>query len=459
MLRPVSLVAALVATVAATGSAVAVPPPATTTTPPPATTAPVVTAPPVTAPPSIDSLRLPAVVSAPQGHARFLVGVRLATAAKLTVQVVAASGGKVVQTVTDAAAREAVRAYLRVEATDSSGYQLLQGDYRVRVQAADDQGRVSAALEGPFRLSLTAPRGLFDAYTVPLWPAFRRQAGATVDGQLVAVVGAKGAVAAAGLRRGDIITSVDGRSVAGPGAWSTALRALPATTGVVVEYVRAGVAASATVAARPDWETAPALATSLAVAVKREPRTIAYSIAQARQRVESGALTEAGQLILAWPRAWRTSAPGELVQAELLAKQKRWKPALGAYNRARARDKTLAAAEFGRGVSLSELGKAAPSGAAFAAASRLDPTDPAAAGFESYALLNADRTPEALAAAQRAVSLDPRVADAFLPFGISLLASGDRADGVKALRRGLVLLEEPERASALIAQHLDPADP
>lgn len=459
MLRPVTVATLIMAAVAATGSAIAAPAPAPTTTGP-ATTAPATTtAPVVTPPPAIDSVRLPKVISAQQGHARFLVGVRLATPAKLTVQVIAASGGKVVQTLTDAAARPAGRAYVLIQATDSSGYQMLQGAYQVRLQATDDQGRVSAALEAPFQLKLTAARGLFDAYTVPLWRAFRRQAGTTVAGQLVAVVAPKGSVAAAGLRRGDVITSIAGRPVAAPGAWSTALRALPAGTGVPIEYVRKGAPLTATLDAGPDWQATPDLAKSLAVAVKREPRTLAYAIAQARQLVDTGKLDAAGAVIAAWPKSWRTSAPGELVQGDLLAKQEHWKPALGAYNRARARDKTLAAAEFGRGVTLSELKKMAPSGAAFAAAARLDPTDPAAAGFQSYALINANDIPDALLAAQRAVTLDPRYADAFLPYGISLLASGDRADGVKALRRGLVLLEEPDRATTLIAQHLDPTDP
>ena len=193
--------------------------------------------------------------------------------------------------------------------------------------------------------------------------------------------------------------------------------------------------------------------------MKREPRTLAYAIAQARQLVDSGKLTEARALILAWPRAWRTGAPGELVQAELLGKQEKWKPALGAYNRALRRDPSMAAAAFGRGVALSALKKTGPSRLAFAAAGRLDPTDPAAAGFESYALLNADQIPGALAAAQRAVTLDARYADAFLPFGISLIASGDKAGGVKALRRGLVLLEDADRANSLITEHLDPTDP
>jgi hypothetical protein len=67
--------------------------------------------------------------------------------------------------------------------------------------------------------------------------------------------------------------------------------------------------------------------------------------------------------------------------------------------------------------------------------------------------------PEAVAAGQTAVALDPRYADAFLPLGIALITGGDKPNGVKALRRGLVLLEEPDRADRLIRTHLNRADP
>ncbi len=421
-------------------------------------------APPATAPapvaaPSLDSLRLPKVVTAQQGHARFLVGVRLATPARLTVQVLRAKDGSVARTSTDATARAAGRSYLRVEAIDSGNFQLLKGAYRLRIQATDDQGRVSPAVEAPFRLRLTTPRGLFTAYTIPLWRTFRRQAGTGAPGQLVAVVAPKGAVAQAGIRRGDVITSIDGHAVATPGAWTAALRALPAEKDVAVELVRAGAPLSVTLTARPDWEAAPDYAPALAVATRRDPKNIAYAVARARQLVESGEPRAARALVTGWPTSWRASAPGQLVQAEILRADSRWKQALGAYNRARRRDPGMAAAEFGRGLAYQELDKTALSAVAFRAAGRLDPADPGAAGFRAYALLGLDRTADAVAEGRRAVGLDPRYADAFLPLGIGLLAQGERSAGVRFLRRGLILLEEPERAGRLISEHLDPADP
>ncbi|HMN99356.1 MAG TPA: PDZ domain-containing protein [Miltoncostaeaceae bacterium] len=447
-------VAAIAACAIGAGTAVAQQPtPAAPTTP----TTPANPAP-AAGPPKLSSLRLPAVVSAQQGHARFLVGIRLSVPAKLTVQVLS-SAGKVVQAKTDATARKAGRAYIRVEAVDTRGFQLLQGAYTLRIQAADDQGRTSPAVEGPFRLRLTTPRGLFDAYTVPLWRAFQRQVGTTTPGQLVAVVGPKGVVATAGLRRGDVITSLNGTAVAQPGAWQTALRGLPAEKAVEIQYLRKGQAVTASLQPKPDWEAAPDYAKSLAVAVKRDPRVLAYAVAQVRQLIDAAKLADAKGLIDEWPAAWRTSAPGQLVQGDLEAKAGRWKQALGAYNRARKKDATLAAAEFGRGLALSELKKTNPSIVAFGAAATLDPTDASAFGFRAYALLQAGRDADAVVAARQAVALDSRYADAFLPFGIALIATGDKPAGVKALRRGLVLLEEPDRADQLITQHLDPTDP
>jgi hypothetical protein len=417
------------------------------------------TAPTAPAAPALDSLRMPKVVTAQQGHARFLVGVRLATPAKLTVQVLARPSGTLMQSTTDARARRAGRAYLRVEAVDSRGFQLLKGGYTVRIQATDAQGRVSPAVEAPFTLRLTPPRGQFTGYTIPLWRAFHRQAGSATAGQLVAVVGPRTPLAAAGVRRGDVITSLNGVAIDSPGAWAVALRGLPAEADVTVELVRAGAPLSLPLRPGPDWEAPPDYARALLVATRRDPRNVALAVARARQLVEAGKVAEARTLMAGWPRSWRASAPGQLVAAEAEGRRGRWKQALGAYNRARKADPTMAAAEFGRGLALSELDRTAPASAAFGAAGRLDPADPAAAGFRAYALLALDRGTEAIAEAQRAVRLDLRYADGFLPLGIGLLAAGERAGGVRMLRRGLILLEEPERAGRLIAQHLDPTDP
>lgn len=451
MLRPATA-ALCAATLLALGASTAA---AQQTAPPPATTAPAAPTP----PPALDSLRLPRTITAQQGHARFLVGVRLSAPAKLTVQVLSGATSQVVQTLTDAAARPAGRNYLILQGVDTSGFQLLQGAYRVRIQATDDQGRVSAPLQGAFTLKLTPPRGLLDAYTIPLWRAFRRQAGTTAKGQLVAVVAPKGAAATAGIRRGDVITSINGHSVATGGEMTAVLRALPAGTAVAIEMVRAGRPLSASMQPKPDWTAAPDYATPLRVAVRRDPRTIAYAVAQARQMIEAGKTSEARARIAAWPQSWRISAPGELTQGDLLAKGRKWTQALGAYSRARARDRGMSAAELGRGIALSETGKTAPSIVAFTAGTGLDPGDPVAAGFLSYALLREGRATDAVAAGQAAVRLDPFYADGYLPLGIALIAAGDRANGVKALRRGLVLLEDAGRANRLARAHLDPTDP
>jgi hypothetical protein len=420
--------------------------------------APAPTSPTPSAAPALDSLRMPKAVTAQQGHARFLVGVRLSADARLTVQVLD-SGGDVVQTRTDAAPRPAGRAYLRVEAVDSSGFQMLAGRYRIRIQATDAEGRTSNAAQAAFTLKLTAPRGRLPVYTVPLWRGFRRQAGTTTPGQLVAVVGPRSAAATAGIRRGDVITTVAGDSVATPGAWLTALRALPAGKPVQIELVRRGTAMTVTVTPGPDWEAEPDYARSLRVAVRRAPRTIAYSVAQARQLAETGKVAQAQRLWRSWPASWRSSAPGQIARGEILVQRESWKPALGAYNRARKRDRSMAAAEMGRGIALNELGRTTLAGAAFRAAGRMDPQDPGAAGFRAYALLRQDRWEAAIAEGQRAVRLDPRYADGFLPLGVGLLAVGDKPNGVRMLRRGLILLEDAARADRLIAQHLNPTDP
>ena len=231
------------------------------------------------------------------------------------------------------------------------------------------------------------------------------------------------------------------------------MRALPAQKPVTIDLQRKGGPLQVQVTPKPDWEKAPDYAPPLAVAVRRAPGSIAYAYAQAHQLIDSSKLVNAKALIDEWRESWRTSAAGQLAMGDLLAKQVRWKQALGAYSRARKKQDS-AAAELGRGIALSKLGKDRPSLVAFSAAARLDPADPSAQGFRSYALMQENRVAEAVAAGQAAVALDARYADGFLPLGMALIASGDKANGVKALRRGLILLEEPDRADMLIRTQL-----
>jgi membrane-associated protease RseP (regulator of RpoE activity) len=262
--------------------------------------------------PTLDSLRLPKQISAQQGHARFLVGVRLSEPARLTVQVVKAKDQTVVQTFTDANARPAGRAYMRVEAVDNLGYQLPADAYRVRIQPIGAGGEVGSMVEGSFRLRLNPPHGRFDAYAVPLWKVARSQnrLGARIRGQYVAVVGARGAVARAGIRRGDVITHIGGTAVDTPGAYQTALRAMPAEKAVPVIYVRRGQTVTTEVTPRPDWEAAPNYAASLAVATRREPRSLVLAFARVNEHLDNGKVAEARALMRAWPRGASTWMAG-----------------------------------------------------------------------------------------------------------------------------------------------------
>jgi tetratricopeptide (TPR) repeat protein len=420
----------------------------------------IVAAPAVSAP-TLDSLRLPKKISAQQGHARFLVGVRLSEPAKLTVQVVNAKDQAVVQTITDSRARPAGRAYLRIEAVDNLGYQLPAAAYRIRIQAIADNGDVGTMVEGSFRLTLNPPHGRFDAYAVPLWKVFRSQnrLGARVAGQFVAVVGPRGPVAQAGLRRGDVITHIGGTAVDTPGAYATALRAMPAEKPVAVTYLRAGRTVETEVTPRPDWEAAPDYGAALAVATRRVPKSLTLAFARVREHLDNDEVDEARALLATWPKAWRQSAPGQYLDGELLAARDRWKQALGAYNRALKKETSVAAIELGRAISLMEMDKARRAIGVLKSAERIDPKDAEIAGYQAYAYLRAELGDRAVPAAQRAVSLDRYYADGYLPLGIALLSLEQRAPGVQALRRGLILLEDADRANRLIATYLNPTDP
>lgn len=444
------------ASLAGAAAAQQTPPPSTTTT----TTTPTTTAPAAPAgPPRLTNLKVPATVEARQGHARFLVGVRTATDAKLTLQLTSVKDNLLVKTVQSTRTEKAGRVYFLVEGTNNARFQLPAGRYRLRVQATDAQNRVSPPLQKVITLKLTTPRGRLDAYLMPLWGGIARSAGVPArGGQFVVAVAPRGDVAKAGIRRGDVITSINEVSTLTPGGLATALRALPADTAVPVELRRGTEDLTVQLKVPPDWNAAPDLSRSFTVIVKRNPKVMAYAVAQARYLVEQGKTDDAQELIDAWTPAWKTGAPGQAVQAQLFERSGQSKKALGFWNRALAKDPRMAAAAFGRAIALNGLGKDDAAAQAFGDARRLDAKDASAAAFQAFSLIRAEKIDQSREPALAAETLDPGSADAKVAAGIALIQTRNPARGIVKLREGLILTDDPTRAQSIIDQYLEPAD-
>jgi len=442
-------------------------PTATVPVPAPTTTAPTTTAPtpPASGPPALSGLELARTVNGQQGHARLLVGVRSSTAATFTIQIVDAADKTLVRTMTTTAVHPAGRAFVLLDATTQQGYEMPDGTYELTVTATDASGAKSAPLKGVFKVKLKPPHGRLDAYTIPLWPAFARQLHAKPGGQLVAAVAPKGAAVAAGLRRGDVITAIGGQPVLTPGQLATALRNLPATTAVPIDFLRPGVgdappqAIEYLISAPADYTAPPRYAASFAVILKRSPKILAVNYAAAKDLVEEGKADDAMAMIKAWPLAWRRSAPGQLVLGDVLVAQGQTKPALGAYTRAAKADPSLSTPQVQRGLALATLGRIPAASDAFAAAVKDDPFDAVAMGYRAYLLAATGDAAEALDLANRTIARQPNYEYGHLARGLALIALGRKADGVAALKRGLLLSSDMTRASQIITQYLEPNDP
>jgi len=443
----------------ALGEPSAPPPPPTGTTPttPTTTTAPARTTPGV--PPKLASFRLSASVTAQQGHARFLVGLTTSTPARVSIQVASLPSKRLVKTVRTTDLHPAGRVWVLVEGTDDRSFQLPAGSYRITAQATDAASRASNVLVGNMTLKLTPPRGLFDGYVVPAWQSDVAGVAPAPGGEIVTALVPGGALVTAGIRRGDVIRAIGGRPVDSPGAMTAALRALRAGTPVQVDYDRAGVRTSGIITAKPDWTRVPDYGPAFDVILRRAPGILAFQYAAAKQRLDVGKPGEAKTDLSAWSAVDRGSAPGEMLSAALQATQAQPKQALAAYNRALVRDPQLAQAQFGRGVSLSALGRFADAAAAFGEAARLDPADASALAFRAYSLLRLDQDAGALKAATQAVVLDPGYEEAHLARGLTLLALGRVPEGVSELKHGLLLTGDPKRAQQIITANLEPATP
>jgi tetratricopeptide (TPR) repeat protein len=200
-------------------------------------------------------------------------------------------------------------------------------------------------------------------------------------------------------------------------------------------------------------------ARALDVVQRREPNRLAYAYAGVKQLIDAGKVDDARKLLDAWRPAWRDGGIGQLLLGDVLSAKGQAKQALGAYNRSRTADPGLTAAEFGRGLALSNLNRNPEAAEAFAKVLVVDPYDAAAASFRAYLLVRADSPQDALAAADQSIELDGAYEDGYLARGLALLAASRRAEGLRALRTGLLLLPDRNRAKQIIITNLEPNDP
>jgi len=404
----------------------------------------------------ISALRMPKRVIGQRGHARILMGVRLSRAGTVTAQIETLKDGVLRRTVTQERRHPKGRAFIRIDATGDDGFQLGRGVYRITLSATDPKGRLSNKLARNFRLTLTPPRGRFDAYTVPRLPAFRIT---NPVGQVVAVVGPGGAAAAAGIRRGDVVTRIGPRWITGPGSMARAQRGLLANRAIKVRIVRDGKLIVVKMTPKPDWTARPDYERSLRVASGRVPNDFAIHYARISQLIDVGKLQPAKRLKSVWRRSWKASAPGHYLDGRILLAEGRDKPALGAFIRAAKKDPSFAEAVFSQGSALSSLRKRTRAVAAFDKAAELDRQNAAARAFAAYVLIGQNNLAPALERANQAVKIDPLYPDAHIPRGIALLGQGQKAPGLQALRRGLLDLDDSSRAERIIDENLEPSDP
>jgi Flp pilus assembly protein TadD len=326
----------------------------------------------------------------------------------------------------------------------------------VSIAGRDSRGRSAKALSGRFTLKLTPPRGRLDGYTVPNLPAIARQMKVAPGGQLVTALGAKGALVNAGLRRGDVITKINNADVTTPGQWTAAVKGIPADQPVPVEYRRGAEVRTATIQVPPDWNPTPDYAKTFTVLVKRNPKTLGYLLASARNRIDVGKPDEAQTQLATWSPALQKTAIGQMVRGEILLAKNDLKGSLAAYTRATTADPNLAPALLGKGLVLSRLDRTEEAVPVFQSAVTSDPGSAIAQAFLAYALITTDQFDGAIAAATEATRLDPVYEDGPVAHGLALIASGQKSQGVARLRKGLTLMADQKRAEKLIAENLEP---
>ena len=408
--------------------------------------------------PVLSALISPRRVTAQQGHARFLVGARLSVPARFIVKITRTSNRRVMKTVTTAGIHKAGRVFLLVQATDSRGYQLPPAAYTVFIGATGAHGRNARGHSYALTLTYTAPRGMLDWYAVPNDADIRASLGLhTSVGQVVAAVHPGSALAVAGIRRGDVITRVNGIDATTPGGFARAVRQLPANIPVRIEILRGVNPITVTVTTPPDWNAISDLAPQLGAAAAT--KAFGYAYALVSYDVAVGNLTAAAQIMGGWSKASAATATAQLAHAQLAAAEHNPSSALAFWSRALALNGTLSQAAFGEGIAYNAMANEPAAANAFARAAALDPQSSADPAYQALALEQAHLPQLALSAAAAAVSLDPTNPDALAAQGIGQIQTAQRTTGVATLERGLVLTDDPGRAQFLITTFLEPAVP
>ncbi len=376
--------------------------------------------------------------------------------ATVTIRITSVKEKKVVRTITGRQDHAAGPVWFLVQAVTDQGYQLAPGRYSAAITATGARGTASRVLKRPFTLTLTPPRGRLDGYVVPNLPAIARQLKISPGGQLVTAVAAKGNLVTAGVRRGDVITKVNGLDVITPGQWTAALKALPADTPVPIEYRRGAEVRMGTLQVPPDWNPAPDYAKTFTVLVRRNPRTLGFLLASARDRLDAGKPAEAQAQFDTWPAGLRATAIGQMLRGEILIARDDLKGALAAYGAATAKDPALAPALLGQGLVLTRLERTGDAVPVFQATVAADPGNAVANAFLAYALVATKQYDGAIAAATEAARLDPNYEDGPIALGLALIATGEKAKGVAQLKKGLLQMADQKRADQLIAENLEP---
>jgi hypothetical protein len=408
--------------------------------------------------PVLSSFAVPRTVVGQQGHARFLVGLRISRPARVVVRLTLVSNHHLVKTVTTGGIHKAGRVFLLIQATDNQGYQLPPAAYSVFVGATGPGGRNAHARTFPVQMSYTAPRGILDWFTIPNGTTVRSSLGLrTSTGQVVVAVHPGGPLARAGVARGDVIQSINGIDVGSPGGFARATRLLPANTAVPIGLLRGATPITATATLQPDWYTVSNLLSPVGQA--SATGRFAYNVALVDYDISIGRLNQATTIIRSWKGADGASTIAQQARAQLAVAQHQQQSALTLWTRALSADGGQSLAAFGQGLALDVLHNDPAAANAFAHAALIDPTSASAPAYQALALEQSHLPFLASGPASAALTIDPTDPNALAATGIARIQTGQRAAGITDLEHGITVTDDPGRAQLLISTFLEPSLP